>query len=249
MSLKQQRRVTKLNKKGQEVVEQLNEEGEVVEEVDLLEAEEVRRTAESFAEENWKLIAAGILGIILVCAGIFYYTNVHVPNQVKAAANDMYGAQKKFENNEFRVALDGDGSSLGFLEIIDTYGGKASNLAQYYAGISYLNLGEYDNAITHLNNFSSSDVILSAMAKGAKGDALAENGDLDAAISSYKAAAATNPNELSTPYYLMKAGLALESQGKAGEALSLYKEIKAKYPESQQGRDADKLIVRAQAKS
>lgn len=252
MSTKQQRRLVKLGQKELESLdsEVENVEGEVNEnEIDLLEVKDVRSAAEKFAEDNWMLIAGAILAVLIFVAGLFWYNNVYKQGQVEAAANDMFIAQGKFENNDFRAALDGDGSNLGFTDIINTYGGKAGNLARYYAGISHLNLGEYEDAIANLSKFSSSDLILSAMAKGALGDAKAETNDLSGAISAYKSAAATNPNALSTPYYLMKAGLALEAEGKAGEALSLYKEIKAKYPESQQGRDADKLIVRAESKS
>ena len=61
-----------------------------------------------------------------------------------------------------KLALYGDGNNFGFLYIIDEYSGTPSaNLANYYAGIAFLNLSEYDNAIKHLKSFSSNDVIIS----------------------------------------------------------------------------------------
>ncbi len=241
MSTKQQRKFVKRNQ-----ADEVQQEQEDFLEVDLY---DVRSKTERFVEDNWLMLALGALAIVLLVGGIYYYNSVYQPAQVKEANNSMFVAQGFFKENKFREALDGDGSNDGFLQIIDSYGGKAGNLASYYAGICHLNLGEFEDAIDKLSGFSSSDVILSAMAKGAIGDANAELGKLDEAISNYRSAAKTNPNELSSPYYLMKAGVALESQGKHAEALELYKEIKAKYPESAQGRDADKLIVRAQAKS
>lgn len=50
----------------------------------------------------------------------------------------------------------------------------AGNLANYYAGIAYLNTGKYDEAIASLGKFSSKDIMLSALAKGAIGDAYSE---------------------------------------------------------------------------
>jgi len=45
---------------------------------------------------------------------------------------------------------------------------------------------------------------------------------------------------------MMKAGKLLESTGKSDQALTLYREIKEKYPESPEGRTIDKYIARTQ---
>lgn len=238
MSTKQQRKFAKRNQVDVQQDEDFME-------VDLL---DVRTKTEKFVEDNIIMLAGAALLVVLLIGAIYYYSSVYLPGQVKQANTEMFVAQNNFKANKFREALDGDGTNLGFIDIIDNYGGKAGNLASYYAGISHLNLGEFDDAISRLSSFSSNDIILSAMAKGALGDAYAENGDIEKGISMYQQAAKINPNELSTPYYLMKAGMALETQGKHAEALELYKQIKKDYPESIQGRDADKLIARAQAK-
>jgi hypothetical protein len=41
------------------------------------------------------------------------------------------------------------------------------NLANYYAGMAYLNTGKYNEAIDYLNKFKSDDIVLSGLATGA----------------------------------------------------------------------------------
>jgi len=68
--------------------------------------------------------------------------------------------------------------TLGCLYIIDDYGiTKSSELAHYYAGISFLNLGEFELAIEQLEKFSSNDKMINLIAKGAIGDAYLELGE------------------------------------------------------------------------
>jgi tetratricopeptide (TPR) repeat protein len=52
----------------------------------------------------------------------------------------------------------------------------------------------------------------------------------DDAVSYYKKASAED-NELLSPMYLFRAGLALEKSNKPQEAIALYQQIKQKYPQ------------------
>ncbi|MFX8681248.1 hypothetical protein ABTM69_21575, partial [Acinetobacter baumannii] len=65
-------------------------------------------------------------------------------------------AQQYFMADSSRLVLNGDGLNKGVLAIMKTYSGtKTANLARYYAGISYLKLGEFQNAINQLKDFST----------------------------------------------------------------------------------------------
>ena len=76
-----------------------------------------------------------------------------------------------------------NGDYLGFLDIIDEYGStNAGNTANYYAGICYLHLGEYDAAASYLEDFSANDNVLPIMKNGALGDVYSEQGQMDKAI-------------------------------------------------------------------
>ena len=83
------------------------------------------------------------------------------------AQTEMFMAELYFQKDSFALALNGDEQYEGFLSISDDYGlTKAGNLANYYAGLCYLNLGEFENAIDYFSDFSSDDIILSSLALG-----------------------------------------------------------------------------------
>ncbi len=206
---------------------------------------------EHFIEDNKKpiLIAVAVVAALLI--GYFAYKNMYLPRQNKAASEALIGVQRSFEKGDFEATLKGDGKNAGALEVIDNYGGgsKAGALAHYYAGVAYLNKGEFQNAIDQLSKYSGDDELINAMAMGAIGDAYTELGDMDKGIQYYKKAANGSRNEFSGPMFLLKAGMATETKGDYATAQGLYEQIKQLYPESQQARDIDKYIARAQAKT
>lgn len=197
---------------------------------------------EQFFEDNQKAIGFGFLAIIVIIGlGWLYKTQISDPNKVEAQG-DMFSAQYYFEADSFRLALDGDGINSGFLKVIDEYGSTtAGKLACYYAGVCYLNLGEYENAKKYLGDFSSDDEILNSYAAGLIGDAEVELGNEDAAISQFKKAIAFK-NKVTAPVFLEKLGNVLEKQGKADEAIAAYQQIKDEYPMSPIAQGVDKYI-------
>ena len=66
------------------------------------------------------------------------------------------------------------------------------------------------------------------------------------AVNYYNKAAASSPNEFSSPMFLMKAGMAAEVNKDFKSAKSAYEQLKQKYPNSQQGRDAEKYLTRSE---
>lgn len=191
-----------------------------------------------------------ILGVlaVLIC-GYYYYTGYYQPGKEKEAQAQVFTAQTYFEEDSLNLALNGDGNYIGLLSIIDDYSStKAANLAHYYAGLSYLKMGDYQNAIEHLKKFSSDDLLVSTMALGAIGDAYMESGDTQNGIKYYKKAMENNPNELSTPVLMLKTAMTLEKRGDKSEAKKIYEEIRDQYPQSVEGRDIEKYIARVEAK-
>ncbi|MBK8442764.1 MAG: tetratricopeptide repeat protein [Sphingobacteriales bacterium] len=216
---------------------------------EVIDVEELQGKSEKFIHDNQRTVSIAVGALLLVAAIYFYFTRVYLPKQETAAQNDMFMAQQYFAKDSFQLALNGDGNSPGFLDIIDDYSGytKAANLAHYYAGISSLQLKDFDGAIDHLRGFKGKDKIVGAMALGATGDAYAEKGDMSEAVSYYRKAASYNANEFTTPMFLMKAAMALESQKNYKEALNIYENLRDKYPTTTQGKDADKYISRVSA--
>lgn len=210
--------------------------------------EEATISTEQFIEKNQKLLIRGILVIIIVVAAILGYHKFYKQPLQAEALKQMFVAENFFEKDSFNLALNGDGKAPGFLEIIDNYGSTPSgNLAKYYAGLCYLYTGNNENAIKYLDKFSSDDMIFSALAKSNIGDAYMQLGNFKKAGDYYKKAGDENPNTLTTPMILMKAGLAFEKANDYKNALAMYEKVEKEFPTSLEARDIEKYTARAQA--
>ena len=215
----------------------------------LTEVESALTKTEQFLEANQKLISIVIGAIVVVAVGYLGLNKFYLEPRSIDAQEQMFRAQEYFEKDSFNLALNGDGSNPGFLDIIDDYSStEAGNLAYYYAGISYLHMGQFDNAIEYLKKFDSDDKLLGPISVGAQGDAQLELGKTDKALDLYTEAYKMNDNELTAPIYMLKAGELLEKSGKGADALKIYETIKQKFAETTEGRSIDKYIARAKAK-
>ncbi len=215
----------------------------------LQELESALTKTEQFIEDNQKVITYVVGAIIAVVAGFLAVNKFYVQPKEDEALSQMFMAESYFEKDSFNLAINGDGNYLGFLDIIEDYGiTKSANLANYYAGISYLHLGQYEDAIDYLEDFKTDDLLLAPIKEGSIGDALLELGNSDDALKQYKKAYSATENELTTPVYKMKAAKLLESMDKTEEALKLLEEIKKDYPQSNEGTAADRYIARLKNK-
>ncbi len=215
----------------------------------LQELESALTKTERFIEENQKPITYAVIGVIVLVVAFLGISRFYIQPRQDEALSQMFMAESYFERDSFNLAINGDGNYLGFLDIIDDYGmTKAANLAKYYTGVSYLHLGQYEDAIDYLNGFKTKDLLLGPISEGAKGDAQLELGNTDAALKHYRKAYRMTDNNLTSPVYMMKAAKVLESQDNLSDALALYQEIKEKYPETVEGQEADKYIARLQIK-
>jgi len=216
----------------------------------LVDLVDVKDNASSFLEDNQKSILGVLTALVLLVGGYIFYTQFVQAPKEKDAATQMFQAQAMFEKDSFALALTNPGGGfMGFLDIIDEFGGTAvANTAEYYAGVSYLNLGQYDAALEYLGTFDPEGTVLAYTKHGAMGDAYSEKNDFTSALSSYKKAASAGDNEVLAAYYLKKVGLLHEKQGQAAEAKAAFEKIKNDYPSSQEGTDIDKYIARVAAK-
>jgi TolA-binding protein len=187
-----------------------------------------------------------LLAIIVIAAGFFAYRNlVSEPNE-KLATEAMFRAEQYYRLDSARLALNGDNINAGFLKVISRYGGtKAANLASFYAGSCYLKMGDYNNAIKYLKDFSTSVQQLQERDYGLLGDAYSELNRKEEAAEQYKKAGTYfEKDELLSPEYLFRSGYLYESMGKTQDAIAMYRLIKDKYPASQRGADIDKYLAR-----
>ena len=204
---------------------------------------------EHYIEENRNTVTYIVLGIVALVAIYFAFKRFYIAPKEKEAESSIFMAQRYFEQDSFRLALDGDGANQGLLEIINNYGiTKTANLACYQAGISFLHLGEYEEALKYLKKFSGNDKMVSTIAVGAIGDAEIELGQDKEAASHYLKAAGMNENSFTSPIFLLKAGQAYEKAGVNNKALKIYEQLKKNYPGSNEGSQVDKYITRIQLK-
>ncbi len=212
--------------------------------------------AEEWVVRNQKYIFGIVGAIALVTVGFLLYQKFVVEPKQLEAADEMFVAQQNFQkaidattgqDSLFNLALNGAEGKFGFIKIAEEYSGTdAGNLANYYAGIAYLNTGKNTEAITYLDKFSSDDMILSTLAQGAIGDAFAQKNQLKEALDYYKKAAEMNVNDLTTPRFLLKAGQTAYTLGQKADALKYFTEIKEKYESAPEARNIDGLIGMAQ---
>ena len=198
----------------------------------------------SITKKNQQLIVYLLVGALIAAAGIFGYTELYQKPLEAKAADAMYVAEKYFANDSSEFVLNGDGNSKGVLYIIKEFSGtKAANLANYYAGISYFRINDFKKSIDYLKDFSTSAKQVQAIAFGTIGDAYSELKNTDEALNYYKKAGGHFPeDEAISSEYLYRAASLLELNGKADDAVEIFKEIKAKYPKSEKGLMADKYI-------
>ena len=213
-----------------------------------LNVEETLNKSEAFFLKYKKAIIYGVLAVIVVIAGVIVYKQyVSAPREDKASTALAKG-QEYFQQDLYEKALNGDGAGYaGFVKVASHYSStEAGNLANLYAGLCYAGLGKWNEAAKYLEEFDTKDdQMISPAAEGALGNAYAHLNQLDKAVSHLKNAAKNADNNSLSPTFLIQAGEILESQGKAAEALELYKEIKEKYVYSMQYQTIDKYIERA----
>ena len=209
--------------------------------------EETLSKTEQFIEENQKSLMNIIGAIVGIVALFSVYQNFYIEPMEKEAQVEMYMAELYFQKDSFNLALNGDGQYLGFLDIANDYSStNVGQLANYYAGLSYLHTADYDNAIEYLGDFSSDDIILSSLALGCIGDAYMQLGDTDAALDAYADAVNNSANDFTAPRYMMKQAMIYTSIGDNNKALDLFKAIQSDYKTSREANGIEKYIARVE---
>ena len=224
--------------------------------------DETASKTEEWVAGNQKYIFIGIGAIAFVLLGYLIYSKVFSAPKEAEAANEVFQANSYFNqainvnvndrvldglatrDSLFNLALNGGDGKFGYLNIIKNYSGtNAANLANYSAGIAYLNLNKYELAIEHLQNFSSDDIIIGAKAKGAIGDAFVQLDQLDVALGHYENAFNHSKNDATTPLYLLKAGITALDLGKGATALEYFNRIENEYASFKGTTDGKMLAV------
>jgi tetratricopeptide (TPR) repeat protein len=207
-------------------------------------AEAVSKT-EVFFKEHGKLIYGIVIAVLVIAIAILAYTRFYLQPKRVEAQRELFHAEQWFAEGDYATALEGDGNYLGFRDVIADYGSKAGAAVYFYAGVSELQLGNFEDAIKYLKKYNGKDTILKARALANIGDAYVGLEDYATALGWFEKAAKAGDNMFAAAY-LLKAGIAAEALGQKDKALSFYQEIKDKYFNSPEGMDIDKYITRIQ---
>lgn len=218
--------------------------------------DETASKTEAFVERNQKYIFIIIGLVALVVLGSLGYKEFIAKPKQENAMNDMFQAQKYFDeatnavekDSLYNLALNGGEGKFGMLDIISEYSGTpAANLASYYAGTAYFRLKDYKNAVEYLSNFKSDDEVIAAVSKGDIGDAFVQLNQPEDALGYYEEAANMRDNGYTAPMFLFKAGITALDLGDASKALSYFEKIKEDYSSATEAANIDVFIGKASA--
>ncbi len=205
--------------------------------------------AENWIEKHPKTITGIVAALLLLVAGYFGF-NYFKDSQNSEGQKEMFQAVYYFEADSLKLALNGDGNNLGFIDIIEEYKfSDAANLAHFYAGVCYLKQGNFDAAIIYLQDYSSNDLLVQPRAYSLIGDAYVELQKYEDAVKYYSKASDYIPNKFYTPAYLMKAAIAYEKLNQKDKAKEAYDKIITKFWDSAEYQNAVKLKARLESNS
>ncbi len=218
--------------------------------------DETASKSEQWVEKNQRIIFIGLIAVAVIILGYLTYNKYILEPKEIEAADELAYPKAYFEQAQrsnvavdslYNLSLNGTDGKYGLIDIVDNYNNtKAGNLAKYMSGIAYLKTGDYENAIKYLSDFSSDDEMLGALALGNIGDAFSEINQPEDALKYYVDAANFKDNNFTGPFYLFKAGNVAMELKEYGKAEDYFKKIKDNYSKSEEAKNIDVYIQRAQ---
>ena len=215
---------------------------------DLSNVGEILSKSEQFIDKYQKQIIFGISAIVIIVVTVLAVKHLYLAPKEREAEAAIYKGEQYFANSQWDLALYGDSVEFdGFEYIIDNFSfTKTANLANAYAGICYYRKGEFEKALDHLKKFSVNDKMISPTVTGLTGDCYVDMGKIKEGAGYFMKAASKANDNLISPIYLKKAGIAYENLKNYPKAIEVYTSIKDKYPNSQEAGDIQKYIDRAE---
>jgi TolA-binding protein len=196
-----------------------------------------------FYNQNKAVVLGGGFGLVVAIAaivGYFWYNSAQ-----ESQATELLGiAERSLAVGDFETALYGDDEefTLGFVQIADNFSRTSSgNLAHYYAAVSEFELGNYDNALSHIERFNVPSGIIGVSPMTLQGNILIELERFDEAARVFERAANWDENSATTPANLFEAAQAHLEAGNRAEAERLVDRILTEYPNSQVANRAQRL--------
>lgn len=197
---------------------------------------------EKFAQDNWKRILMAVVAIVVVASCCIFYKSCEANNTKTALDSEEYAeANFYFDAQQYEAALE------SYETVIANYGStNVGNISKARAGLCNKELGNMDEAIKYLKDYSGSDKVIAPAMYSALGDCQVAIDDYAAAAKNFEKAAELASSVELSPLFLKKAGLCYEKLGDNAKALKQYEAIKKNYPASDMAGAIEKYIIRVQ---
>lgn len=195
-------------------------------------------------EKNRNLLVWGGIGLLALIAGYFGYRAWQDSNEAKAV-DDSFAAFKLYEKDSLTQAMKGEKGVKGLKQLADEYSGtKVGNLSHYMMGTAYLSQNKLKEGIEQLESYDKGTDMVSATSYASLAFAYEEQNKFVDAANMYLKAGVIQENSITTPEYMLQAARCFEEAKDPAKALGLYKEIKQRFPLSEQGQVVDKYIAK-----
>ncbi|MBC7934411.1 MAG: tetratricopeptide repeat protein [Rhizobacter sp.] len=225
-----------------------------------VETNDTVQTAKGFWDRFSKpIIYVGSAIIVLIGAWYGYKQFIVEPkereaNELVFPAENLFDkmASTGFNKDSVNIVINGgvvEGQKItGVLKVINNFGGTAAgDRAKYMAGAGYLHIKEFDKAVKYLKEFDGNGATqIQSKAYLLLGHAYAEQKKTSDALAAYKKAAGVNEkDEFFAGDALLIAAAYAKETGNSKEAVSLYEQVKEKYPSNiaVQNGDVDKNLA------
>ena len=203
--------------------------------------EELKRQFKTNKVLRYVTIGVGVL-VIGILGYLLYRQFVYKPANEKSKNSYWEGLNY--------AAKDSTALAIDYLESeVKKYDGKiGGEVAQFVLGRQLMANKDFEGAIKHLEGVDVEDTYVSIMAVGLQADCLSDMKKYEDAANKYLEAADMIENELTTPMYLMKAGLCAEEIKNFPKAAEFYLRIIDDYSSYAGQNQIDKFLSRASNK-
>lgn len=202
-----------------------------------------------FYQTNKATVIGGGVGIILAIGLIIGYV-VYSGQQEEEASILLGMAEQELMMENYETALYGNDETftLGFVQIANNYGNTDSgNLAHYYAAVSEFELGNHEDALTYIEDFTPPEGILGVAAISFHANILLQLDNFIEAAELYERAAEWDENDATTPANLLEAARAYQQADNIQMTTSILERIVNQYPSSSQASSAERMLGRLTA--
>ena len=151
-------------------------------------------------------------------------------NWDKQKLNDLYLAVFQFEKENYKEALMGDDTFMGFFEFLNKYRNNSiSDICKLYIGICLVKIKDYKNGIAYLEEVKIKEPIIKAKCLAFIANAFVELKEYQKAVNYFLKASKCFKNDIDNPDFILYAVLCFEKLEKYNNALELVEQSLKEY--------------------